>query len=524
MANIDVISPIEVDLRWRRLRRLCWLLALLLVVVGYFYWRFNRVVPVGYENDVDHFKYGSIGAERGHLPYLVWQVLPEVFPEHLPADRPGVGYEKFGFIQEQGRPTPIGFSRLHASGVDLVGLNCGACHIGTVRASAEATPQVVLGMPAHQLDVLAYFQFLFRCAQDERFNERVLLPAIKKHKTLGPIDRLIYHTALQRTRDGVLQLKWRLRYLDAPENFGLFVGSPANSNEPQARLQYPLWGPGRVDTTNIIKAARFRYDMSRENWVSTNELPSLWNQAPRRHMGLHWDGNNSSLDERNLSAALGAGAHPDTVDKLRIDRVAAWAQNLPPPKYPFPIDGEQATKGKQIYVERCYKCHDFAGSAVGETPPIAETKTDPHRLNSATPAFFVDVNKIGSTELNHYEIDPALKTRKHHPWRFSHFSKTPGYVNVPLDGVWARAPYLHNGSVPTMRDLLKLPGQRPTIFYKGTDIYDQMNMGFITAQTAMGNYFRFDITLPGNSNSGHEYGTDLSDEQITQLIEYMKQL
>ena len=57
------------------------------------------------------------------------------------------------------------------------------------------------------------------------------------------------------------------------------------------------------------------------------------------------------------------------------------------------------------------------------------------------------------------------------PWRFSHFRKTNGYANMPLDGLWLRAPYLHNGSVPTLRALL-FPEERPAVFYRGYDVYD----------------------------------------------------
>ena len=65
------------------------------------------------------------------------------------------------------------------------------------------------------------------------------------------------------------------------------------------------------------------------------------------------------------------------------------------------------------------------------------------------------------------------------PWAFSHFKKTNGYAAAPLDGVWLRAPYLHNGSVPTLRDLLNAPAERPTSFYRGYDVYDYINGGFI---------------------------------------------
>ncbi len=66
------------------------------------------------------------------------------------------------------------------------------------------------------------------------------------------------------------------------------------------------------------------------------------------------------------------------------------------------------------------------------------------------------------------------------PWRFNHFRKTNGYANMPLDGLWLRAPYLHNGSVPTLRALL-FPEERPAVFYRGYDVYDWTNVGFVSS-------------------------------------------
>ena len=66
-------------------------------------------------------------------------------------------------------------------------------------------------------------------------------------------------------------------------------------------------------------------------------------------------------------------------------------------------------------------------------------------------------------------------------WQFSHFRVSDGYANMPLDGLWLRAPYLHNGSVPTLRALLDPPAQRPTIFYRGYDVYDYANVGFVSS-------------------------------------------
>jgi hypothetical protein len=86
-----------------------------------------------------------------------------------------------------------------------------------------------------------------------------------------------------------------------------------------------------------------------------------------------------------------------------------------------------------------------------------------------------------------------------------------------MAGAWARSPYLHNGSVRTMWDLLTPPNQRPKSFKVGSRLYDSKAMGF-----ADDGSFTFDTTQSGNSNAGHNYGTDLSDSEKRDLIEYLK--
>ena len=112
-----------------------------------------------------------------------------------------------------------------------------------------------------------------------------------------------------------------------------------------------------------------------------------------------------------------------------------------------------------------------------------------------------------------------------YPWRFSHFKKTNGYANMPLDGIWLRGPYLHNGSVPTLRDLLEAPENRPRVFYRGYDVIDRERVGFISTVAREGGkrYFEFDTSLAGNGNGGHLYGINLAPAEKDALVEYMKQ-
>jgi len=89
-----------------------------------------------------------------------------------------------------------------------------------------------------------------------------------------------------------------------------------------------------------------------------------------------------------------------------------------------------------------------------------------------------------------------------------------------------RSPYLHNGSVPTLRDLLEVPDQRPKVFFRGYDVYDQQRVGFRSDVSEEGGkpFFRYDTAVPGNGNGGHLYGTEMPPEEKDDLVEYMKTL
>ncbi len=105
----------------------------------------------------------------------------------------------------------------------------------------------------------------------------------------------------------------------------------------------------------------------------------------------------------------------------------------------------------------------------------------------------------------------------------SNFRKTYGYANMPLDGLWLRAPYLHNGSVPDLAALLEHAAARPTLFYIGFDVYDYQRVGFVTqGPDAQRAGWRVDTTVRGNGNGGHEYGTGLSAREKAALLEYLK--
>jgi hypothetical protein len=98
-----------------------------------------------------------------------------------------------------------------------------------------------------------------------------------------------------------------------------------------------------------------------------------------------------------------------------------------------------------------------------------------------------------------------------------------GYIAAFLDGIWLRAPYLHNGSVPTLRDLLSPVAERPTLFYRGYDVYDPHDVGFVTqGAEAQRVGTKFDVHERASGNTGHEYGTRLPLPDKDALLEYLK--
>ncbi|HEY3393348.1 MAG TPA: hypothetical protein VGK58_11620 [Lacipirellulaceae bacterium] len=416
---------------WWRLKAAVALIALVILAAFVIGWRYSPSRPTTYSNIQQHFKYGSVGSDiENGLPLGVMRVLPRMFPEHLP---PGGEHDwtAFGFIREPDRDMPIGFSRRRRF-IDLTGLNCAACHVGVVRSSADAEPQIYLGMPANTVDLQAFFEFLFACAADPRFTPEQIIQEMEKDGRLFILDRVICRRAIALMKDGLLRRRDQLVALLTPD--------------------HPRFGPGRVDTFNPYKVDQFAEHypdgIPDGEQYGTVDLPSVWNQRPRQNMQLHWDGNNTSVFERNISAALGAGATRENVDLIKIERLRNWMDDLPAPEYPFVKNdsNEPQRRGQQLYLRYCFRCHDFSGAEVGTVVPLADIGTDPGRWQSYTPKLAA----IQKTYGDGYD------------WGWRHFAKTDGYANQPLDGIWARAPYLHNGSVPTLWHLLQPQEDRPT--------------------------------------------------------------
>ena len=162
-----------------------------------------------------------------------------------------------------------------------------------------------------------------------------------------------------------------------------------------------------------------------------------------------------------------------------------------------------------MFDKSCAACH--ASERTGTRIPLAEVGTDRGRLDTWSKEAAIAANKVVR------DMGIERKGLVEEP--------LTGYIAAFLDGIWLRAPYLHNGSVPTLRDLLQAPEKRPPVFHRGYDVFDQVNVGFITSgPDAQQVGSRYDVRQRGNGNQGHAFGTDLAPTEKDALIEYLKSL
>jgi hypothetical protein len=216
----------------------------------------------------------------------------------------------------------------------------------------------------------------------------------------------------------------------------------------------------------------------------------------------------------------------DSVEEAeRIDSqfndVRAYLTTLRPPAYPHPINRRMAAEGKDVFEAFCSECHGTYGekeSYPNLIIPLEEIGTDPLLWQSTA--------REGLPMVEWFNRSFYGRTARLVPG--------PGYMAPPLDGLWATAPYLHNGSVPTVEALLD-SRQRPTYWRRSFSQreldpvalgwkYQVLSHGKASEPEASRRKRLYDTTLPGYSNQGHPFGDELSDTQRRVVIEYLKTL
>jgi cytochrome c553 len=277
--------------------------------------------------------------------------------------------------------------------------------------------------------------------------------------------------------------------------------------------EFPLWGRGRDDAMNLTKY--FLLDWPMDDSIGPTDIPSIWNlkkYKPEKGMLMNLAGDSHDARSVIIDSALGllaAAPHNSEDFRKQVDWLVSYLSEKQAPKFPFAIDEKLAASGKAVFAANCARCH--ASERTGTRVPVEEVGTDRERLKTWSKKAAVESNKVvrnfGIERRGLVENEPS------------------GYIAAFLDGIWLRAPYLHNGSVPSLRDLLKPAAERPKVFYRGYDVYDPVNVGFVTeGEEAERVGTRYDVSERASGNQGHEYGTNLSAKEKDALIEYLKTL
>jgi len=460
------------------------------------WWKFFRSEPQPLADERARFHYGSLGAELvAGIPYPIFMILPRVFPdlveryatEGYGPEKPAYGgYGAFGLVWEEGERLPVGLS-IKRLGQERVTLNCALCHTASYRPATDAPPQFAVGGPAHTLNLQGLLRFLIAASHDRRFTAARLMPEIALHFPLDALDYATYSLVLiPKTRAALRLAEHELGWME----------------------RKPAWGPGRDDAFNLPK-----FILTQTPWddtVGNTDFPALWRLRNRAGGLLHSAGEAKSLYAVVATSAIGIGSLPTAAFEPRNEWLESFIAKLEPPPFPGRVDTELARHGEQIFTSSCAGCHAENGARTGTAIPLAEIGTDPEHVLAWRQHNADRMNTV----VRLLGADNAVIQ-----------GAQDGYVAKPLVGVWLLGPYLHNGSVPTLRDLLSPPEQRPRVFYRGYDVVDTENIGFIsTGPLAAARGFRIDTVQRGNGNAGHEYGTGLSEPDKRALLEYLKTL
>lgn len=208
----------------------------------------------------------------------------------------------------------------------------------------------------------------------------------------------------------------------------------------------------------------------------------------------------------------------DTSEAQDVDRhmpdLLAYLYSIEPPKYKKGIDTEKAAAGNVIFTRNCATCHGTYGDSASFPNlliPASIIKTDSalYRSNQSNPQFIEWFNK-------------SWFTTGDHPAKLEPFD---GYMAPPLDGIWITAPYLHNGSVPTLEAVLNSK-KRPRYWSRDfkNPIYDYSTVGWQFTTHENGGTGIYNTDLPGYGAYGHYFGDKLSDSEREAVMEYLKTL
>lgn len=516
-------------------------------------------------------------SQKDGVPFIILKLLPKLAPEEWGSANNFLDVAGL-FLDERDPTYPIargfgwtGLAREDPNGgVDYAGMSCSACHIGRVRLDDGSLRYLDGGVNA-QFNLVQYRVRVINTIRKittgaatldekvERATQAILSALDKIHAE----DRNYFYknyTFAGRRFDAAYEARQiELFKQDAAAIVGKYLARAGleffslldliYKNYKGGEEQMAQGFGGMADATGL--SASMAYAAAEARGGSPNpktDLPptpgiadvmAVWEQSKRLPRwsadhtqlvdgGGQWNGDIPIPIFRSLAAELTLEFGPD------IDlRVAAFSEDLlrdlPAAVYPFPVDLTLAKKGAALFDENCAPCHRphngkvyDLGADLGRARAVSETIAKNARDNFAKicpPTKIIEMPPSGD------RIAPCAKfegvsLENHADLFIADSKKHEGYNALPLDGAWAQAPYLHNGSVPTLYHLL-VPRERPAAFVKGRLDYDKKLVGFSwePAKMLSREGYRFDTTgFPALSNKGHD--KDVVDEGKTLKLDW----
>ena len=249
------------------------------------------------------------------------------------------------------------------------------------------------------------------------------------------------------------------------------------------------------------------------------DAPAWW--LLKKKQTMYCDGGMAAESTRSIMQFMLVPGRPReivTAAEPVWDDIRRFILSVEPPKYPFPIDDAKAAKGKAIFNERCARCHGTYGP------------------NGVYPNKIVPIGEIGTDRVRFDAITDAARNHYNKTWYGEKHpaKKTAGYQAPPLDGVWATAPYFHNGSVPTVYHVLNSKARPKCYRRKPPDersSFDSIRLGWryddVPPPVRFGkseDRGLYDARRFGAGVEGHPFGDDLADQERFAVVEYLKTL
>lgn len=414
--------------------------------------------------------------------------------------------------------------------IEVANLSCAACHAG-VLYDRNGMPQnrVWLGLPNTSINLEAYSQAAYQSLKGGVRTPDELVSTVRRlFPEVTPLEmRTIERYVIPRLKQ---RLSERENTFDAPTPFG--NGGPGLTNGIGAlKLQLGLLKMDRrEDVLGYISipdlgSVSLRTSMLSDGVYGVPGVPRFQRLTTQDMTDKHV----SQLARVGAFFVVPAmGVKPERARRAipQVEDIFRFVQSYQPPPFPGPIDTVLATKGRHIYHAICARCHGTYSEGAtyvrligfpNRLSPQEEMNTDPERWKAIDDEL---IRAIQTSAFKDYLVPEASK----------------GYVAPRLTGLWATAPYLHNGSVPTLWHLMH-PEERPKKFYVGGHRLDFTKVGIAGVLDSTGTWrypegYRpwaspdlYDTGKPGLSNRGHEREFEaLSEADKQALLEYLKLL